>query len=133
MSTSDELRGRLIDSRLMSPEAVEEHLADWCRQTGATGGTADEEFVDWLVERFASLRGAIDMRTFWVSLDAHYLRVRDGLLSHGLGIDSVIFLGSPGAALEALIKHKSPPADVRHLGLDIEPIAGFDFDRRDPV
>jgi len=51
MSSIDQTRQQLIDSKLMTAETAEENIARWREQTAAPAAAPGEELIDWLVAR----------------------------------------------------------------------------------
>ncbi len=51
MSSVEDIRRGLVESQLMTPDAVDGHVAKWRQQSGAAANAPAEQLVDWLVEK----------------------------------------------------------------------------------
>jgi len=51
MSSLDEIRQQLVDSELMTAQALDSEIARWREETGASDDAPGEKLVDWLVEK----------------------------------------------------------------------------------
>jgi serine/threonine protein kinase len=51
MSSVQDIRRGLVESQLLTPDAVDEHVAQWRQQTGAAADAPAEPLIAWLVEK----------------------------------------------------------------------------------
>ncbi len=51
MSSVDEIRQQLLDSRLITAETVDSQIARWREETGASDEAPGEALIDWLVQQ----------------------------------------------------------------------------------
>jgi GNAT superfamily N-acetyltransferase len=138
--TRELLRGLAKDGRLDIQARGNRLLGfvlSWWEPRGWTGGPLQRVLVEvepdsppaaeWATDRIlelgGSLDGPLDLR---VNFEQHMLRHR--LAQEGLGVDSVVLVGAPGPALVMLQARWAPPVDLRHLGLDIAPMAPHHVD-----
>ena len=81
----------------------------------------EPEAIQWATRKLLELKGRFSEH-FELDLDAKYAPLLGVTLAAGLGIDSVILIGEPEQALGSLEERFSPPEDLSHLGLELEPL-----------
>ncbi len=100
-------------------------VIDWPDPESWFGAPTQVGFVEYREEAVEAALAMVEHRLpGWgpridVNVHATQAPLRARLIEKGLGIDSVVLLGTPHQALQQLMDRYAPPANLEHLGLRV--------------